>query len=200
MSATGRGSARAPNDSYGTPAWAVDWWLAEYKLPVGARFLEPAVGEFNIVRAVAAHPEYASCTWDTVDIANEWDPAIVPPQVLGYSPVDFVCDWEHRGRPDRRYAAVITNPPYSLAEQYLQRCLAVAPIVCFLLRLGFLASAGRCKMHRKFPPDIYVLSRRPSFRNGRTDATDYAWFVWDIRNYGNTHGRLMVLGPPKGAT
>lgn len=69
------------------------------------------------------------------------------------------------------YDCIITNPPYSLAEEFLRKSLEIAPVVCFLLRLNFLGSQKRAAFLSKNPPDVYVLSERPSFVNGKTDST-----------------------------
>lgn len=49
-----------------------------------------------------------------------------------------------------------------------------------LLRLAFLESKKRCDFWQKHPVSkLYVLSERPSFTGAGTDATAYAWFVWN---------------------
>lgn len=50
----------------------------------------------------------------------------------------------------------------------------------FLLRTAFLESKSRHDFWQENPlSGLYVLSKRPSFINGKTDATSYSWFVWD---------------------
>lgn len=76
---------------------------------------------------------------------------------------------------------VVMNPPYSQAEAFVRKALAEVArggSVFALLRLGFLASAKRRSFHRQHPCDVYVLSRRPSFTGGGSDATDYGWFAF----------------------
>ena len=49
-----------------------------------------------------------------------------------------------------------------------------------LLRLNYLGSITRHDWWKEYSPtSLYVLSKRPSFTGKGTDATDYAWFVWD---------------------
>lgn len=76
---------------------------------------------------------------------------------------------------------VITNPPYSLAMEFVERALReIAPSgeVAMLLRLCWLAGQKRAAFHREHPGDVYVLPKRPSFTGKGTDSADYAWFVW----------------------
>lgn len=50
----------------------------------------------------------------------------------------------------------------------------------FLLRTAFLESKSRYDFWQENPlSGLYVLSKRSSFINGKTDATSYSWFVWD---------------------
>ncbi len=75
---------------------------------------------------------------------------------------------------------IITNPPFSLAKEFIDHSLKNAKCVIMLLRLNFLASIKRYEWWSSVPPTaLYVLSKRPSFTGSGTDATDYAWFVWD---------------------
>lgn len=78
---------------------------------------------------------------------------------------------------------IITNPPFSLAKEFIDHSLKNSKCVIMLLRLNFLASIKRYEWWNSIPPTaLYVLSKRPSFTGSGTDATDYAWFVWDSTN------------------
>lgn len=77
----------------------------------------------------------------------------------------------------------IANPPYSLAQQFVEKMLderSPYTIVACLLRLGFLASQKRHDWWQaRKPSALRVLSARPSFTgDGKTDATEYAWYIW----------------------
>jgi hypothetical protein len=77
---------------------------------------------------------------------------------------------------------VITNPPFSLAEDFARQALKVAGAhgtVTLFLRLAFLEGAKRAAFHREHPADVYVLPTRPVFRPDLgADRWAYAWFVW----------------------
>lgn len=78
-----------------------------------------------------------------------------------------------------RVDLIVSNPPYSHAIDFVQHAMTLAPVVCMLLRLPWLASQKRATWHREHPAHVYVLPRRPSFTGDkRTDATEYAWFLW----------------------
>tara|TARA_B110000858_G_scaffold184428_1_gene225643 strand:- start:310 stop:891 length:582 start_codon:yes stop_codon:yes gene_type:complete len=75
---------------------------------------------------------------------------------------------------------IITNPPFSLAQEFITKSCKQAETVIMLLRLNYLGSITRHEWWKEYSPtSLYVLSKRPSFTGKGTDATDYAWFVWD---------------------
>ncbi len=84
----------------------------------------------------------------------------------------------------RNIDMVVGNPPYRFAQAFVERGLESVRdggLVVFLLRLEFLASRKRARgLWQRYPPHtVFVLPERPSYTgNGRTDATEYAVFVF----------------------
>ena len=84
---------------------------------------------------------------------------------------------------DINYDLIISNPPFIYFDEFAKkglRQLNENGYLVFLLRLNVLGGQRR---KREFwdkykPHSIYVHSKRPSFTNGGTDATEYAHFVW----------------------
>ena len=93
---------------------------------------------------------------------------------------------------DAVYDWVITNPPFKLAEQFVDKMLGQAVDgVAVLARLAFLEGQKRYNtlFKRRPPTDVLVFSERLQMVPGRLpDKTDgasaaaYAWFVWDQAN------------------
>jgi hypothetical protein len=81
---------------------------------------------------------------------------------------------------------LVTNPPFSIAEDVLERALDLSQgKVCLLLRLAFLESQRRYqKFYQLTPPSrVLVFSERLSIypKNYEVKAggtTSYAWFCW----------------------
>lgn len=195
MSATGRGGERIASDNYPTPAWCVHRLLEVCPLPLASlgvrRWLEPCAGDGAIMRAVDTflRPEDRP-SWTAVEIRPE-AAELIPARD---GDLVHVGDFLRDAPPSGPFITIITNPPYSLAMEFIQRSFDLAPgaFIVMLLRVNFAASAARSTFMREFPPDVYVLPNRPSFTNGGTDATEYAWFVWPpIRR--RTHGSFRVL-------
>jgi hypothetical protein len=75
---------------------------------------------------------------------------------------------------------ILSNPPFSIAQDFIDHSLEHSNTCIMLLRINYLGSIGRHDWWKSNPPTaLFVLSKRPSFTGKGTDATDYAWFVWD---------------------
>jgi len=170
MSRTTHRSGQARIDYYPTPLWCTHRLIEAVDLP-GGRWLEPAVGDGAIVRAV--NELRSDVQWTTIDIRRECEP-------------DLVADFTWMGCPEIEgsFDVIITNPPFSSALDFVRTALDRAPIVVMLLRLNWLGGGTRARRPaflREHMPDVYVLPNRPSFDGEGTDATEYAWMVWDAR-------------------
>lgn len=186
MSATNRGRERERDDAYYTPSWCVRALLRAVRLP-GGLWLEPCAGEGAIIReATARHP--GAIWWLAVEKREECRAALEAiPEVHRITIGDFL-----EGPLVGPVASVaITNPPYSLAAEFVERCLPLASVTIMLLRLNWLGSQRRAAFLRSHMPDVYVLPRRPSFVRGATDACEYMWAVWGPIASGV--GRVQVL-------
>ena len=98
-------------------------------------------------------------------------------------PFDFVND---PIPPDLRFDHVVTNPPYSLSYEFVDRALQIADqTVCMLMKLAFLETRKRWDLLAgRYPREAWVFTTRPHFtRNGIPDPKGssmlaFAWFVW----------------------
>jgi hypothetical protein len=55
-------------------------------------------------------------------------------------------DFLHESEMPDAVGAIITNPPYMLAEEFVEHALELSPLVVMLLRLAFLESERRCHL------------------------------------------------------
>jgi hypothetical protein len=95
---------------------------------------------------------------------------------------------------------ILTNPPFSLAKEFIEHSVVLAPTVLMLLRINYLGSIGRHKWWKQYTPTaLHVLSKRPSFTGKGTDATDYAWYVWD-KSERLKRGIFFITPPTKKQT
>lgn len=162
MSAAGRGVERIDQDTYETPIWCVQRLLEACPIPPGL-YYEPCAARGKIIRA--ANDFYPGrLTWFANELREEaWTPLaqlLHPTQVSIGSAIDWgemPFDWIDP------FDGIITNPPFSLAFEFLQMALARARFVAFLLRLNFLGSEDRAWFWKQCPPDLYILPNRPCF-------------------------------------
>lgn len=107
-----------------------------------------------------------------------------------FGPVPSLVDW------------TITNPPFRLAEQFIQRALASSRVgVAVIVRSAFLEGVGR--FHDLFsalpPSDILQFSERVVMHKGKlsakgSTATAYCWIVWQ-KSYAGDAPRFHWIPP-----
>lgn len=173
MSATNRGSARSESDFYATPISTINKFLDSYQIKQG-NVLEPCAGNGNIVRTLRERES----NWITaLELRQEEYQNLK--SISNKAIIHNFLTWQ----PDMKYKTIITNPPYSIAQEFIEKCFEIAnqeTEIIMLLRLAFLESKKRYEFWQKHPVnELYILSERPSFTGKGTDATAYAWFVWN---------------------
>ena len=174
------GYVRDGLDWYVEPSWCVDVLLDALALPAGTTVLDPACGMGTIPEACNAR---GICAVGS-DIADRG---------YGFTGRDFLAR-DVPLFPD----AIITNPPYGKASEFVREARWLAnKLVAVLIRLDFLASKTRHILFRATPPArVLVLSKRPSMPPGQAliDGTakrgggqhDFCWIVWDRERSGPT--------------
>ena len=175
-------------DLYETPSVAVEALLRVEQLP--HRIWEPACGRGAIVNVLRAHGHEVVAS----DLMNYGVPITAP----GYYGVDFLME----RRAPVGTQAIVTNPPFMLAEQFIAHAIDLCPLVIMLLRLAFFeAGSGRTKkaalrryvLDENPPARIYVFRRRlPMLHRdgweGRKANSGMAlsWWIWDRAHSGPT--------------
>ena len=161
---------RAYRDFYATPPDAVVALLE--KEMFSSMIWEPAAGMLHISKTLENYGYYVFSS----DIECRCD---------GITKMDFLsvdCDEKYKGD-------IITNPPYSKAEEFVRKALEVihpGNKVAMLLRIQFLEGIKRRKLFEEYPPyRVYVFSKRIKCamngdfkRYNNSGAMSFAWFVW----------------------
>src|SRR3990167_11439596 len=98
---------------------------------------------------------------------------------------------------DEKPDVIITNPPFKMALEVIQKSLRDVKeggMVIMLLRLNFFGSLSRVNFwHNNMPTFTYVHSKRMSFTdNGVTDSIEYMHCVW-IKGESTKFTRLRVI-------
>src|SRR5947209_7493049 len=164
------------NDLYETPDVAVHALLRAEQLPEA--IWECACGPGRIVNVLrgAGHKVYAT---DLVDYGCE----------DSESGVDCLME----GLPSFALGAIVTNPPFKLANEFVAHALTLGvPKVVMLLRLAFLESEVRSTiLDSGLQARIYVFRKRIPMMHragweGRkaNSGMAFAWFVWESGHRG----------------
>jgi hypothetical protein len=141
------------------------------------RIWEPACGPGSISRVLLAHG-YNIVSSDLIDYG--W----------GHETVDFLAV------PKRTYTnrAIVTNPPYQWAQQFVEKALEVSPLVIMLMRLAFyesdrrshiLENCGLARIH-VFRKRLPMMHRKDWEGPKANSGMAFGWFVWDRNHVGPT--------------
>lgn len=84
--------------------------------------------------------------------------------------------------------AIVTNPPYKLAPQFIVRAMSFRPRFCAMfLKSTFWHAIRRRNLWETFPPShVHFLTWRPDFLNLGAPAMDFIWTVWRSDHEGPT--------------
>ncbi len=159
---------RDPRDYYPTPKEAAVPLVQEFLKPHDYVW-EPACGRGNLVEVMRDH----GCKVVGSDLHDYSDQEPATGLHFGLDGLDF-DPFELSNN-----NAVVTNPPYSLAREFIEAFVPGPWVTAFLLRNSIFGSIERHAMWQRYPPAaIRFLVPRPSFTGGGTDNSEYAWVVW----------------------
>ncbi|AWH15307.1 acetyl-coenzyme A synthetase [Aeromonas phage 14AhydR10PP] len=172
------------NENYPTPEAAVRALMSKIDFKVDDVFLEPCCGD---LRDAEGNP--TPCIYNLVDLPESrkhWAEIRMDREFLGRS---YGCE---------RFDVIITNPPFSLSCEFLEKCknlLAPGGTLIFLQRVNWLGSKKRVKFWERmtFPEKTPILVPRPKFNKAKkgTDSCEYCWYIWD---YGGRTARAIPVG------
>lgn len=169
--------SRADNDFYATPFETTAAILD--REPLHGSILEPAAGQGHISKLLKErYPGSEIVSTDLIEREDKFGCNIT-------SGIDFLTyDF------GRKFDNVITNPPFSLAKEFIEKALSITTDkVIMFAKIQLLEGEKRRPLFDKFPPKyVYVFTKRQSPLNngsavdekGKPWATTmcFAWFVW----------------------
>lgn len=180
---------RDPHDWYVEPASATDALLRAERF--SGLSWDPACGSGTIPKTMGA-AGFPCIGTDLVDRGPG-------PDVVGFAVRDFLVE---RALP-ANIANVVSNPPFRLAQAFVDRALAIATHkVAMLLPLTFLEGARRGRWLTGTPlARVHVFSWRISMppgellQSGAVEAKGgkkaFAWFVWSHDHSGPAQVRIL---------
>jgi hypothetical protein len=163
-------------DLYETPEVAVEALLRVESLPPCV--WEPSAGRGAIVGVLRSHGH-----------------TVIASDIHDYGfPLDFCRNFLAETKAPARCdaVAVVTNPPYKYAQDFVAHALTLVPTVIMLLRLAFLESTKRTAVLEKsglarvhvFRERLPMMHRDGWTGKRATSAIPFAWFVWNRDHVG----------------
>ena len=188
MSSTNRGYERHKVDFYVTPQDCIKQffghWLDDLmgefhddQLSVGtdpdkAKWLDPCAG--GDAKHKMSYPEVIKAEFDAEIGTIDYREDSLAERKEDYLLADIIPEY---------YDVIITNPPFYIAREVIEKALKdvkTGGYVVMLLRLNFFGSNQRLDFWEKqLPTWAYVHHRRFSFTDdGKTDSIEYMHAVW----------------------
>jgi len=89
---------------------------------------------------------------------------------------DFLTDTSGYENAD----VIVTNPPYSKKDAFLERCYAIGKPFALLLPVSALQGVRRGGMFMRYGIELLVLTRRVDFTGKGQPHFGVAWFCWRL--------------------
>lgn len=175
MAGTSVSRERIANDYYATPPETTKAILDKVELT--GSILEPACGEGHISNVLKEY--YPNSDIVSTDLIERG-------YAYGVGGIDFL---NHDF--NEKYDNVITNPPFKLAKEFIEKALSISnDKVIMFAKIQLLEGVSRKDMFKNTPLKyVYVFSKRQNpFRNGSpvdengkrwASTMCFAWYVWE---------------------
>lgn len=172
LALTGRGieDKRRPQDFYPTPPDVVIALLNFLQIqPKSKTVWEPCCGDGSISKVLI---DYGFGSVTSSDINSTYGDQI-----------DFFdCN------PSVQFDFIITNPPFNLAEKFIEKALPHAHVVAMLLKSQFWHAKKRRELFLETKPThVLPLTWRPDFLNGERGGSPTMECLWTVWVKGNEY-------------
>lgn len=175
MSQRESGYERKDRDLYETPEWVTQALMDHFKFSQSV--WEPAAGSGKM--STILRKEYIVCESDIHPLNETIEP-------FDFLKADYL--------PNNTWA-IITNPPYQHATEFIEKALDLTGNVgkvAMLLRTDFDHAKSRFHLFRDHPAFAckLVLTKRivwfepPKGEKGKSPSFNHAWYVWDWEHDG----------------
>jgi hypothetical protein len=167
---------RSKMDFYPTPDIVTHSLMQTLNLPYKTRVWEPACGQMNMALVLSQYVDEVQCT----DIQMGQD-------FLTYEKPE-AYDW------------IITNPPFSLAAQFIRKAYDYNVPFAFLLKGHYWHAKERFDLFHDCQPHVVMpLTWRPTFVPGKKNPMmEMCWCIWYLGKPDETIYVPMLKGKPHG--
>jgi hypothetical protein len=83
-------------------------------------------------------------------------------------------------KPSFEFDIIITNPPYSLKDQFISKCYEYNKPFCLLLPITSLEGVKRGKMFKENGIEVLVFDKRVNYIKGKSAWFNSSWFCHNV--------------------
>lgn len=92
---------------------------------------------------------------------------------------------------------IITNPPFKLAQKFIEKAVSEVPFVAILLKCDYWQAASRTRLFNENPPAyLLALNWRPAFAEAERGSSPTMSFLWTVWISGRLDTRYRILEKP----
>lgn len=169
---------RSDVDFYPTPSNAtralMDFLTCKSILPNHCNIWEPACGDLAMTKVMESYGHSVTST----DLR------------FGQDFLTFT--------PPNAFDAIITNPPFKLFNEFVERAISIAPTVIMLSKCQCWHGKKKAELFKNAPPAwILPLTWRVDFLNGAKGGRPTMDVQWNVWIYGNHNQRYQPLMKPE---
>ncbi len=102
---------------------------------------------------------------------------------IGNSNIDFLSKIDPESHLGQSFDIIITNPPYSFKDQFLEKAFKIGKPFAFLLPLAAIGAQKRVKMYMKYGIQLIIPDRRINFEIPSGKQANWfhtAWFCYGL--------------------
>jgi hypothetical protein len=162
-------TGRMEDDFYPTPSEVTHALLGEFHFGRG-KILEPAAGDYAMASVLEANGYQVEAS----DVTPR-DPRVMQRDFLTMTKTDA--------------GAIITNPPFNLAQQFIEHALGVlrVSVLALVLKSTYWHAVTRQPLFQRFRPSfVCPLTWRPDFLQKGRPTMECSWVVWMDTHMGPT--------------
>ena len=100
---------------------------------------------------------------------------------------DFLSD-----KPTFDFDVIITNPPYSLKDEFIKKCYEYNKPFALLLPITALEGIRRGGMYKEYGLQLIILDKRINFmKNKKSNWFNTSWFCWKLLKHDLNFERVI---------
>lgn len=131
-------------------------------------------------------PKPPLTVWECCDFGGSRITAVLSHNGYNVISTDVVYGFDFlRDKASFNFDMIITNPPYSLKNKFLEKCYTYRKPFALLLPITTLEGVERNGLFRKYGISVIVLDRRINYKDSMNKNKkgcwfNSSWFIWNV--------------------